>query len=183
VHGLLTHNSLLAPFLNHRSQPTKQPTDHPINRHQPTQPPTANETRCSVDPKFLDISHAVFGLPQTLTVSIKNEGAVDANFYYVSPPRPHDGHPGDPSRVTWDDDQPPCPPWLRLIPEEGSVEAGECRSIGLMCRPPKARLVSVRVIAAFHPENNTHALTHYKVTPNTASHSTPQVPPRSCSCK
>jgi len=85
-----------------------------------------------VEPKFLDLGTLSFGLPRTLTVTLKNEGTVDAAFYYVSPPCPHGGVTSggvtsDPSRVTWDDDQPLCPAWLRLVPEEGTVEAGGWR--------------------------------------------------------
>lgn len=102
---------------------------HPDGRQ--TRPP-ANPAarRCSLEPKFLDAGVVAYGQPLTLAVSLQNLGSVDASFYYVAPPRPRHGGAGDAgdagdgSRVTWDDDQPPCPPWLQLAPEEGTVEAG-----------------------------------------------------------
>lgn len=78
-----------------------------------------------MEPKFLDIGTVAFGQSRTLTVRLQNLGNVDAAFYYVSLPRPRGGGGGGGgSRVTWDDDQPLCPAWLRLVPEEGTVEAG-----------------------------------------------------------
>jgi hypothetical protein len=103
--------------------------------------------RCSIEPKFLDVGTLAFGVPKTVVVRITNDGPVDAYFHFISPPRPKapsgrgggggggggggarggggGGGGNEWSRVTWDDDQPLCPPWLRLAPEEGTVEAGE----------------------------------------------------------
>jgi hypothetical protein len=87
----------------------------------------AHRPRVDVSPRFLDAGVVAFGLPRTVAVALENTGAVDAAFYYVAPPGPAGGADDKSAggRAAWGDEEPPlCPPWLRLLPEEGTVEAG-----------------------------------------------------------
>lgn len=86
--------------------------------------------RCSLEPNLIDVGCIDFGTACSYTVSLKNQGAVDATYYFVPPPRPR-SMKAEGRRVTWDDNQPICPGWLAVAPEEGTVEAGglRCRSV------------------------------------------------------
>ena len=108
----------------------------------------AARPRCDVEPRFVALGAVAYGDAKRFAVAVSNTGPVDANFYYVAPPRAREAateaaaeaaegatggggaRPGR-RRVLWEDEQPLAPPWLQLAPEEGAVAAGERRELGL----------------------------------------------------
>jgi hypothetical protein len=76
---------------------------------------------CSLHPNFIELQLLPFGMPLSHTVSLVNEGTVPARFYFVSPPKPRMSVDG---KMWWDDNQPVCPPWLIIQPDEGEVAPG-----------------------------------------------------------
>ncbi|KAI8476894.1 MAG: hypothetical protein J3K34DRAFT_516160 [Monoraphidium minutum] len=115
----------------------------------------ADRPKCAVEPRMLDAGVVAFGAPVTLTVSLSNEGAATAAFYFVAPPRPAAG--GGQGGAAWDDDDAPlCPPWLRLAPEEGTVEPGDTRELQLTVQitggPPSEALLAAPPAGALPPK-------------------------------
>lgn len=101
---------------------------------------TQTHHRVSVEPKLLDFGLLPYGQPRTLSFALANEGAVPASWYFVAPPRAQGkggggscGGGGGGRRVAWDDEQPVAPPWLQVVPGEGTLGPGE-RGGRMACR-------------------------------------------------
>lgn len=88
----------------------------------------AARPRFTLEPKFIELGLVPFGFPKAFSVRLENVGATPARFYFVAPPKLHESHDGI---MTWDDNQPLCPPWLVISQEEGEVQQGQSTSIGL----------------------------------------------------
>jgi len=81
----------------------------------------------TLEPKFIELGLVPFGFPKAFSVRLENVGATPARFYFVAPPKLHESHDGI---MTWDDNQPLCPPWLVISQEEGEVQQGRCVCTG-----------------------------------------------------
>ncbi|WIA30979.1 hypothetical protein OEZ86_001026 [Tetradesmus obliquus] len=88
----------------------------------------AARPRCLLHPNFIELQLLPFGVAASHTVSLSNEGATPARFYFVAPPKPRMSVDG---QMCWDDNQPISPPWLAISPDQGKVAPGETVSITL----------------------------------------------------
>uniref|UniRef100_A0A383VSK7 Rho-GAP domain-containing protein n=1 Tax=Tetradesmus obliquus TaxID=3088 RepID=A0A383VSK7_TETOB len=88
----------------------------------------AARPRCLLHPNFIELQLLPFGVAASHTVSLSNEGATPARFYFVAPPKPRMSVDG---QMCWDDNQPISPPWLAISPDQGEVAPGEAVSITL----------------------------------------------------
>lgn len=82
---------------------------------------------CSLHPNFIELQLLPFGVAASHTVSLSNEGAAPARFYFVAPPKPRMSVDG---QMCWDDNQPISPPWLAITPDQGEVVPGACVRCG-----------------------------------------------------
>lgn len=77
--------------------------------------------RCTLEPKFIELGLLPFGCPKASSVRLDNIGTTPARFYFVAPPKLRESQDG---LMTWDDNQPLCPPWLLIGQPEGEVQEG-----------------------------------------------------------